>query len=114
MDERLIPIKIERTTFSVLISGLYCGLHKIDPMAIPESVWMEIVEKLEAYLDEWDYNICTLEQFLLNNLFIYPQQMLDENTIKDMKENTLYWERVNGNVILSISMDMNMIGGDTS
>lgn len=105
----MISLKIGRTTFSVLISGLYCGFHGVDPMAIPESVWMEIVEKLESYLDKWDYDVCSLEQFFQNNLIIYPRTMLDDATVKDMKENTLYWERVNGNVILSISMDMNHI-----
>lgn len=110
MDEiKLIPIKVERTTLSVLISGLYCGFHKVDPMAIPESLWMEIVEKLDYFLDGWEFEKCTLEQFLMDGLTIYPTDMLSDEVIDEMKKTTLYWERLNGNALLSVSMDIRMI-----
>ena len=77
-------------------------------MAIPQSLWLEIAEKLEPHLENWDYGKISFEDWIKYNLFIYPTMALDDDTLKDIKETTEYFERVNGNVLLSVSMDMGM------
>ena len=95
-------------TLAVLIAGLYTSFSDINPMAIPQSLWLEIAEKLEPHLENWDYGKISFEDWIKYNLFIYPTMALDDDTLKDIKETTEYFERVNGNVLLSVSMDMGM------
>ena len=99
-------ICLNTDTIGVLIAGLYATFSDVNPLAIPNSLWLEIAEKLEPYLDGWDYDKISFEEWIKYNLFIYPTVALDEETLKEMKESTVYFERVNGNVLLSISMDM--------
>lgn len=93
-------------TLAVLIAGLYATFSDLNPVAVPQSLWLEIAEKLEPYLDEWDYEKLSFEDWVKYNLFIYPTQALDEETLLELMESTIYFERVNGNVLLSISMEM--------
>lgn len=93
-------------TLAVLIAGLYATFSDLNPVAVPQSLWLEIAEKLEPYLDEWDYEKLSFEDWVKYNLFIYPTQALDEDTLLELMESTIYFERVNGNVVLSISMEM--------
>lgn len=104
-------IELHTTTLAVLISGLYCTHHNMDAMAVPESVWIEIAEKLEYFLEVWDYNKISFEDWIKNGLFIYPKGLLELEDIKYMEDNTLYWERLNGHVVLSISMSIKEING---
>ena len=89
-----------------MIAGLYATFSDLNPVAVPQSLWLEIAEKLEPYLDEWDYEKLSFEDWVKYNLFIYPTQALDEDTLLELMESTIYFERVNGNVLLSISMEM--------
>ena len=43
-------VELETTTLSVLIAGLYCTEHEVNSMAIPQSLWLEIAEKVEYFL----------------------------------------------------------------
>ena len=102
----LVPVTLSVSTLSILIAGLYSVFTDVNPMAIPESLYLEIAEKLVPYLDEWDYGKLSFEDWVKYNLFIYPTQALDEETLLELMESTIYFERVNGNVLLSISMEM--------
>jgi len=93
-------------TLGVLIAGLYATYSDINPMAIPNSLWLEIAEKVEPYLENWDYEKISFEEWIKYNLFIYPTMAIDDESLKEMKESTIYFERLNGNALLSISMDM--------
>lgn len=105
----MAKIELETTTLSVLIAGIYCSLHDVNSIAVPESVWLSVAEKLEVFMPNWDFTKISFEQWIHNCLLIYPKPMLDEEDIKYMEENTLYWEVPNGNIILSISMDIGEI-----
>lgn len=105
----MAQVELNTNTLAVLIAGIYCTEHDVDSMAIPQSLWMEIAEKVEYFLPLWDYEKITFEDWVKNGLFIYPTVMLDSEDLDYMQKNTLYWERINGNVQLTISMDIKLI-----
>ena len=102
----LVSLKLSVSTLSVLIAGLYAVYTDVNPLAIPESLYYEIAEKLAPYLENWDYEKISFEEWIKYNLFIYPTMAIDDESLKEMKESTIYFERLNGNALLSISMDM--------
>ena len=108
MDE-LIPLKLDVNTLSTLIAGLYSVYTDVNPIAIPQSVWLEIAEKLSYFMDTWDYEKITLNDWVKYGLLIYPKEMFNESEIEDLQKNTLYWERVSGNAVLVVSMDIKEI-----
>jgi len=97
-------VELEKSTFATLIAGIYCTAHQVEPIAIPEELWMSIAEKLDYFLLNWDYNKITFEEWVASKLLVCPKQMLDN--VEELMENTFYWEYVNGNVVLSVSMDI--------
>jgi len=103
-------VYLSTDTLAVLIAGLYSTFGDINPMAIPQSLWLEIAEKLEPYLDEWDYDKISFEDWVRYNLFIYPTMALDDETLDELKESSVYFERLNGNALLSVGMDMGVTG----
>lgn len=108
----MVKVELNLHTIAVLIGGLYCINHEVDAMAIPESVWLNIAEKLEYFLPNWDYSIISFEDWIINGLSIYPTEMLTVEDLEYLKNNTLYWEVDNGNVLLSVSMDLLFNGDD--
>lgn len=105
----MVLIELETSTLAVLIAGLYCTDNGVDSQAIPQSVWFSVAEKLEFFIPLWDFNKLSFEDWVATSLFIYPTELIDETTKKDMVSNTIYWEMPNGNVLLSISMDIKEI-----
>lgn len=105
----MVSIELETNTLAVLIAGLYCTYNEVNSIAIPESVFLSIAEKLEYFLPLWDYDVISFEDWIKNCLLIYPKQMFAEEELKQLQENSLYWEYPNGNVILFISMDISVI-----
>ena len=108
----MVDIKLNTNTLSMLIAGLYCADNEVDSIAIPFSIWFAIAEKLEYFLPSWDYEKITFEQYIKNCILIFPKEMIPETELKNMQRTTLYWEYPNGNVILSISMDIQPINGE--
>lgn len=102
----LVGIKIEVSTLATLIAGLYCTMASVDPMAIPSSIYIELAEKLVPYLEEWDYDELTFEQWIGANLLIIPKVLCSEDDIKELKKNTVYLERENGNAILIVTFEV--------
>lgn len=105
----MVKVDLSIPTLAVLISGLYCAEHNVDAMAIPSSVWIAIAEKLEWFLDDWDYEVISFEDWVYTHLVILPKILLEEGEIEEMQKTTLYWEYPNGNMILIISMDIKPI-----
>ena len=101
-----IPIKLEVGTIAVLLSGLYCTYASIDPMAVPSSLYIEIAEKLVPYFEKWDFEKLSFESWVKYNLLIIPKVMI-EDEIEEFKDNEIYFERENGNVILVVTANMN-------
>ena len=108
-ENGLIPLKLDVNTLSTLIAGLYSVYTDVNPIAIPTSVWLEIAEKLSYFMDTWDYEKITLNDWIKYGLLIYPKEMFSESEIEDLQSNSLYWERVSGNAILVVSMDIREI-----
>ena len=108
-ENGLIPLKLDVNTLSTLIAGLYSVYTDVNPIAIPQSIWLEIAEKLSYFMDTWDYEKITLNDWIKYGLLIYPKEMLSESEIEDLQSNSLYWERVSGNAILVVSMDIREI-----
>ena len=99
------PITLEVGTIATLLSGLYCTYCSVDPIAIPTSVYIELAEKLIPYLENWDYGKISFEDWVKYNLLIIPQVMVMDE-LEDLKENEIYFERVNGNVVLVVTAEI--------
>ena len=107
----MVLVELETSTLAVLVAGMYCTNNQVDSMAIPQSVWLSIAEKLEYFLGNnlWDFKKISFEDWVATCLFIFPKTLLEEEVLKEMMGNTFYWEVANGNLILSISMDIREI-----
>lgn len=105
----MVEVDLETNTLAVLIAGLYCVNHNTNALAIPQSVYLQIAEKLEYFLPRWDYSKITFEEWINTHLLIYPKVLIDEGELKELRESTLYWEQSNGNAILIVSMDIGVI-----
>ena len=101
-----VDIKIEVATLSTLIAGIYCTVTQIDPIAIPTSIYIELAEKLVPYLENWDYDKISFEQWIETHLLIIPKAMCSEEDIEEFKQNTVYLERENGNAILIVTFEV--------
>jgi hypothetical protein len=107
----MVKVELETSTLAVLVAGPYSIRYNIDAMAIPQSVYLQIAEKLEFFLPDWDYDKISFEEWINTSLMIYPKVLFAEEDIEDMKNNTLYWEVSNGNAVLVVSMDVSVING---
>lgn len=105
----MVNVELETSTLSVLIAGLYCTTHNVDVLAIPESIYLGVAEKLEFFLMNWNYDVISFEDWIKHCLLIYPKEMLPDDDLKELQENTLYWETPVGNAILFVSMDIGVI-----
>ena len=99
-------VELELSTLSVLIAGLYSIRYNVNAMAIPESVYLQIAEKLEPFLSDWDYSKISFEDWVSTHLLIYPKVLFSDEEIADLRKTTIYWEVSNGNAVLVVSMDM--------
>lgn len=95
-----ISMEIEVGTLATLIAGLYCLNSVVDPVAIPTSVYIELCEKLVPFLDGWDYEKLSFEDWVKYNLIIAPKMMFSDEDVEAFKKNTIYFERDNGPVLL--------------
>lgn len=101
-----VDIKIEVGTLATLIAGMYSTFASIDPLAIPSSVYIELCEKLVPYLENWDYEKWSFEQWIKNSLLIVPKDFFSEEELKQSMNNEIYFERANGRVILVVTAEV--------
>ena len=101
-----INIKLYVSTLAVLIAGLYSTYSAVDPMAIPHSLYLELAEYLVDYLENWDYEKISFEDWIKYNLVIAPLEMFSASDFQELKENDLYIERSLGNVTLVATAKM--------
>ena len=104
-------VELETNTLAVLIAGLYCTYNEVNAIAIPESVFLSVAEKLEYFISNnlWDYDAISFEDWIKNCLLIYPKELFADEELAQLQKQTLYWEYPNGNAILFVSMDINVI-----
>lgn len=102
----MVKVDLKTNTLAILVAGIYSAVHEVEPIAIPESIWLAIAEKLEYFLPDWNYDKISFEDWINNCLTILPKVMLSEEELDYLQGNSLYWEVPNGNAILSVSMDI--------
>ena len=66
-----INLRIEETTLAIMIAGLYTAYNSVNVYAIPYDVYLMIAKELIPYLENWDYDNITFEQWIEHNLLIY-------------------------------------------
>ena len=103
-----MKIELDESTIAVLLAGLYTVNTGVNPIAIPESLWLDIVKILSPYLETWDYKKMSFEEFVRQNLLIIPKQLCTEEDIDYYKQNTVYYEYPNGNVILVVTFNIDV------
>jgi len=101
-----VSIQISVATLSTLIAGIYCTVSHVDPIAIPTSIYIEIAEKIVPFLEEWDYEKMSFEQWIEKELLIIPKVLCSDEDIEEMKKNTVYLERENGRAILIVTFEV--------
>ena len=103
-----MKIELDESTIAVLLAGLYTVNTGVNPIAIPESLWLDIVKILSPYLETWDYKKMSFEEFVRQNLLIVPKQLCTEEDIDYYKQNTVYFEYPNGNVVLMVTFNIDV------
>jgi len=102
----MVKVDLKTNTLAVLVAGLYSAVHEVEPIAIPESVWLSVAERLEYFLPDWNYDRISFEDWINNCLTILPKVMLSEEELNYLENRTLYSEVPNGNAVLIVSMDV--------
>lgn len=102
----MVKVDLKTNTLAVLVAGIYSTVHEVEPIAIPESIWIDVAEKLEYFLDGWNYEKISFEDWINTCLTILPKVMLSEEELDYLQGNSLYWEVPNGNAVLIVSMDV--------
>ena len=101
-----MKIELDESTIAVLLAGLYTVNTGVNPIAIPESLWFDVVKIISPYLETWDYKKMSFEEFVRQNLLIVPKQLCTEEDIDYYKQNTVYFEYPNGNVVLIVTFNI--------
>lgn len=102
----MVKVDLKTHTLAILVAGIYSVVHEVELIAIPESVYLSVAEKLEFFLPDWNYEKISFEDWINNCLTILPKVMLSEEELEYLQNNTLYWEVPNGNAVLIVSMDV--------
>ena len=102
----MVKVDLKTHTLAILVAGIYSAVHEVEPIAIPESVYLSVAEKLEFFLPDWNYEKVSFEDWINYSLLIIPKAMMSEEDIEYLQENSLYWEVPNGNAVLIVSMDV--------
>ena len=98
-----VNLRIEETTLAIIIAGLYSAYASVNVYAVPYDVYLVVAKELTPYLENWNYELITFEQWVEHNLLIYPKQAFTENELTSAKDNDIYLEYPAGNVILIIT-----------
>lgn len=105
----MVWINIEEGSLASLIAGLYTLYAVVDVNAIPPILFVEVANQVAKYLDEWDYEALSFEDWIRYNLLIYPKEVFSESEINEYKENTIYIEMELGNVTLIATAEVMLI-----
>lgn len=106
MMDDLLTIRLEPSTIAVLIAGLYSLYSSVDPVAVPQSIYLELAEKLSSYLLIWDYDKERFEDWIKYDLMIAPKDLWSEEELNARNPNDLYFERDMGHVIFVVWANM--------
>lgn len=102
----VVTIKIKDESFSSILAGLYVTYHNANLYAIPNYVWLMLGNALTPYMDNWRYDVQSLEDWIANYLLITAKEVCTVDELKQFKKNTIYLEALNGNMALIITGDI--------
>ena len=88
----MVNLKISRDTFAILVSGLYCSYHDVDAYAIPRELWFELSDRVIDWFDDWDYDKLSFEDWIKNNILIYPEAAMSQEELDSCKDNDVFFE----------------------
>lgn len=100
VDDR-IRIEISVGSLASLIAGWYFMDTGVDINAIPSDVFIELAKALVPFVDK-----IKIEEWIKDSLIILPMPMFNDEEIKEMKDNAIYFEYLNGRVILIVTGDI--------
>lgn len=102
----MVTVKIDKLSFASLLAGLYVTHHMVDISAIPTYAWSILAEELSKYMDSWEYDVQSLEDWIRDSLIITVKEILTESDIDELKKYTIYVEIMNGNANLIMAGDI--------
>lgn len=95
-----MKVELEDRSLAYVISAIYLYANNIDMYAIPSELFIIVAEELSKYIDDWDYNVKSIEDWIKEDLMIYPQDLMDLYYGTDYKDNPIYIEYNNGAVVI--------------
>lgn len=96
-----MKVELEDRSLAYVISAIYLYVNNIDMYAIPSELFIIVAEELSKYIDDWDYNAKSIEDWIREDLIIYPQELMDFYFAKDdYKDNPICIEYNNGSVVI--------------
>lgn len=105
----MVWINLGESSLASLIAGLYTLYAVVDVNAIPPQLFVEIAGEVAKYLDEWDYDALSFEDWIKYNLMIFPKDVFTSDEIEAYKECNLFIERDYGNVTLIACSDFPLL-----
>ena len=99
-------LELDEGSIAILISGLYMSSKNIHAYAIPSQAFIDVTHELMKYLPDWDYTKHTFEGWVRNDLIIAPIISFEPDELEDLKENTIYFEKVYGRIRFVITGDI--------
>lgn len=103
-----VNLRVEETTLAIIIAGLYSAYASVNVYAVPYEVYLIIAKELIPYLENWNYDVITFEQWIEHNLLIYPKEAFSDDELTSAKNNDIYLEYPSGNAILIICANIPM------
>ena len=101
MNNTKVLLELNLDTLTMLINGLYITYNQTHVDAIPSSMFLELAEKLVHFLNRWNYNALSFEQWLKSYLVILPKELFPESEYMYAKtHNQIFIERMMGNATL--------------
>lgn len=102
----VVTVTMRKDTFSTLLAGLYVTFHDADAYAVPAYAWLMLSEALAPYLNNWKYDVQSLEDWISNYLLVTAKEICTPEELKEFQKNTIYLELMNGNMTLIITGDI--------
>ena len=102
----MIEIKLKLETLATLIAGIYCTYAGVDPIAIPQDLWMKIANDLSEELKDWNYEMNSFEEWIAQSLLIIPKELCSEEDLIEFRKNSVYYEWSNGNAWLVVTYEV--------
>ena len=102
LDDR-IRVEISVGSLASLIAGWYFMENNLDVNAVPSEVFIELAQRLVPFLDDWDYDKISIEDWIKHKVAIAPMVLFNQEDLEEVKNLGIYFEYPNGNVILVVS-----------